>query len=501
MKTTLTKLLCLLLVLTMAFVVVGCKDKSGDPATTTGGNDGGIDPGDGKNPFPYEIMNWGGKQLTIASIEGSADSFFTMTCGLELAGYEVHDAIFKRDQNAYETFGIDVYYQTYPSGDDGKTLRDTLTPLLKENRYICDMINSNLKNCILNLSALGYLSDMNSLQYINTDHDWWASYFAEGASFHDKLYYAAGMNVGGGYFATPYAMFCNTNLQRDVSLEDGTPMDIFTLVDEGNWTLDVMIDIITDYSKNLDGVGEFNTDEDLMAYAHIKGGVTSSAHFIAAGGKFSTITEDGDLDVYNIITAQSTQQIAKQVQEMFDIVKDNYNENFFDGQQEAAFTGDRALFFGNSMSYVNSFINMESDYAIIPCPKSTSGVTSEYFSAINEWTPGYTAISDNPIDPAFVSYAAEALGWLSYNTVKPEVYDATLCLRVVREDERQITIMDTIYANLYIDLNFINDFGLSKTKIGNVLMTTNNYFTAVSKLDRYIDIDVQDFIGKLERDS
>jgi hypothetical protein len=202
-----------------------------------------------------------------------------------MLGYEVHDALFKRDQNAFETFGIDVNYMTFPANDDGATLRDTLSPNLKGGTYICDMINSNLKNCILNLSTLGYLSDMNSMQWINTDHEWWASYFADGASYNNKLYYAAGMNVGGGYFATPYAMFCNTNLQRDVYLEDGTQMDIFTLVDEGNWTLNVMVDIITDYSRDTNGNG-FDPNEDIMAYAHIRGGVTSSAQTIRMPSSF-----------------------------------------------------------------------------------------------------------------------------------------------------------------------------------------------------------------------
>ncbi len=494
MKTTFTKILCLMLVLVMAFAVVGCKDGK-DPKNTNGGTQ----PPETPPPigFPYPVMNWNGQQLKIASIEGNPESFFTMTCGLEMLGYEVHDALFSRDQTAYDTFGIDVYYMTFPATDDGKTLRDTLMPNLKGGTYVCDMINANLANCILNLSALGYLSDMNSLQWINTDHDWWASYFADGASYNDKLYYAAGMNVGGGYFATPYAMFCNTNLQRDVYLEDGTQMDIFTLVDEGNWTLPVMIDIITEYSKDLDGDG-FDPNEDLMAYAHIRGGVTSSAHFIAAGGKFSTITEDGDLDVYNTITSQSTQQLAKQIQEIFAIVETNYDrETFFSGAQEGAFMGDRALFFGNSMSYVNHFVNMESDYAIIPCPKATSGVGTEYLSAVNEFTAGYTAFTNNLSNADFVAYAAEALGWLSFEKVKPEVYDATLCLRVVREDERQITIMDTIYSNLYIDLNFVNDFGGSKTKIGGVLNTTDNYFTAISKLERAIGRDVTQFISDM----
>ncbi len=497
MKTKLTKILCLMLVLVMAFAVVGCKDGK-DPKNTNGGTPPPeippIDP-----PFPYEIRNYGGQRLTVATLESSSESFFTLLCGEEMLGYEVHDAIFQRDSAMFDTFGIDVYYIPYAAGNNGANLLNAVQPNLKGGTYICDMINANLKACILNLYAMNLLYNINSMPLIDMDNPWWASYFAEGATYANKLYYTAGMVAGGGYFATPYVMMCNATIQRDVYLEDGTQMDIFTLVDEGNWTIATMTDIVTEYSKNLDGIGEFNPEEDLMAFAHVGAGIiTGGCHFIGAGGKFCVTTEDGDLDVYNHLTSAETQGLVRDLQNLFAKVSTDNISGLPDNIQIDAFLNDRALFVGNSMSYVNNVINMESDYAIIPCPKSNSPAQTEYFSGVNTWTAGFTAYAGNLSDAEFVAYASEALGWLSYHKVRPEVYDATLCLRLVRDDERQITIMDEIFANLYIDLNYLNEFGGSIQKLcDSIYKADQNYFTNISKLERGIGRDLSAFISSM----
>jgi hypothetical protein len=511
MKTTLTKILCLLLVLVMAFAVVGCKgDEPGKGTTPGNGGNGGSGGGGGGGyddddiiEFTLPIQNWNGQRLTVATLDSSPESFFTLLCGEEMLGYDVHDAIFKRDSEMFDTFGIDVFYLPYASGSNGKALLEAVQPNLKGGTYICDMMNAGLKGCMLNLYATNLLYDINSMPLISMDNAWWASYFADGATYNNKLFYTAGMVAGGGYFATPYVMMCNATIQRDVYLEDGTQMDIFALVDEGNWTIATMTDIVTDYSKNLDGIGEFNPEEDLMAFAHVGGGfITGGCHFIGAGGKFCVTTEDGDLDVYNHLTSAETQGLVKDLQNLFSKVSQDNIFGLPDNTQIDAFLSDRALFVGNSMSYVNQVINMGSDYAIIPCPKSNNPAQTEYFSGVNTWTAGFTAYANNLSNPEFVAYASEALGWLSYNKVRPEVYDATLCLRLVRDDERQITIMDEIFANLYIDLNYLNEFGGSPQKLcDSIYKADQNYYTNISKLKNAIGRDIDSFIEDMSENA
>ena len=495
MKTTITRILCVMLVLVMALTAVGCKDKkdpaASQPSVTT--------PINTEIVFPLEEKNWNGERLTIATLKSDASSFFTMLCGEEMLGYEVHDAIFQRDLAMYDRFGIDVYYQGYenPVNANGGNLLSPVQQAIKGKTYICDMINANLKGCILSLAAGNHLYNINSMPLIDMENAWWASYFAEGATYSDKLFYTAGMTAGGGFFKTPYVMVCNTELQRDVYLEDGTQMDIFALVDEGNWTISTMIDIVTDYSMILDGSRtEFDISLDRMAYLHVRAGIiTGGCHFVGAGGKFCTTNEDGELDVYDHLVTQSNQQLIKDLQNLFALVKDG---NCYGKDPGNPFGEGRALFIGNSMELADGLISCEYDYAIIPCPKSNNPSQTEYLSGVNTWTPGFTAYAANLENAEFVAYASEALGWLSYVKVRPEVYDATLCLRLVREDDRQVTIMDEIYANLYIDLNYLNEFGGSIDKLcASIYNADQNYFTNISKLERAIGRDVNQFISNM----
>ena len=494
MKTRIMRLLCLLLIPVIALVAVGCKDKE-DP---TGSQPINTPPINTDVVFPLEEKNWNGQQLTIATLNSDPMSFFTMLCGEEMTGYEVHDAIFQRDLVMYDRFGIDVYYQSYenPTHSNGGNLLAPVHQAIKGNTFICDMINANLKGCILNLNSTNLLYDINSMPLIDMENAWWASYFAEGATYGNKLYYTAGMVAGGGFFATPYVMVCNTELQRDVYLEDGTQMDIFTLVDEGKWTISVMTDIVTDYSRILDGSRtEFDVALDRMAYCHAGGAIVGGCHFIGAGGKFCTTNEDGELDVYNHMVTQSNQQLVRDLQNLFAAVEEG---NCYGKDPGDPFGEGRALFTGNSMTLANGLIGVEYDYAIIPCPKSNNPAQTEYYSGVNTWTPGFTAYASNLSNVEFVAYASEALGWLSYIKVRPEVYDATLCLRLVREDDRQISIMDEIYANLYIDLNYLNEFGGSIEKLCTTLYNPDqNYFTNMQKLERAIGRDVDSFVASM----
>lgn len=95
-------------------------------------------------------------------------------------------------------------------------LRQTLITALLGGMDVCDMVTSNLSGSILDLYTAGILYDCTSIPGMDMDHPWWASYFAEGASFKGSLYYAAGMAAGGGFWGTAYAMICNLYLAQEV---------------------------------------------------------------------------------------------------------------------------------------------------------------------------------------------------------------------------------------------------------------------------------------------
>ncbi len=469
--------LCLLLALFLAVPLIGCKGDQKDPGQTEPPAAGTVAPNadDPYVNYPNElgIRNYEGKKFTIASVNVDPSSYFVLAAPEDYTGFSVSDAMYGRDQAIYENYGIEIEYVPYETGE---TLKSALNLSISGGMYVADMINSYLANSILPLFNAGQLYDINSIPLLNTDNPWWASYFAEGATYRDRLYYAAGMASGGGYFGTVYTMMCNLRLEKDVYLEDGSEMDIFELIQEGNWTLEAMDDIITDYTTNLDADPDISVYSDRLAFAHMRTAVTAGCHYVAAGGKFSTSDSDGSILVE--LESENSQNIIEKLASIFDKIEDNYNEQayFNENKQVEAFTSGRALFFGNSITYADYLLQMDDDYAIIPCPKYNSS-QEEYFSGINIHTSGYLAVPSNIQEPEFVGYTLEMLGYHTYYKVRPMVYDTILCLRLAK-DPRQIKVIDEIYANLYVDLNFINDFAGSASVVENCILDADKNFVS-----------------------
>ncbi len=500
------KPICLFLTLLLvAGMLAACGRGSGDDKNTNRTAEPvTVDGSDPWGSFPEQlgVRDFGaeGRQFRIYTQVDDPAGFFPMSCDRSAGqtGATVPDAMFSRDMQMWENYGIDVSYERIGTkGDDGSALRQTLITALLGGMDVCDMVTSNLSGSILDLYTAGILYDCTSIPGMDMDHPWWASYFAEGASFKGSLYYAAGMAAGGGFWGTAYAMICNLYLAQEVYPDGGTePMDIFDLVNSGNWTLDTFYNIVRDYSRNLDGEGEFSVYQDLMAYAHVHGEITAACHFIAAGGKFSTLDADGGI-VTDCLFAESTVNLVEKLTTVFDSIKSNYDHDAFfkKGEQVNAFLQDRALFIGNSMTYVQNLTEMSHDYAIIPCPKADT-MQQNYYTGINPWSVGFLAIPYNIADPDYIGYATELLGYCSYYTVRPSLYDTILCKRLAK-DPRQRAIMDTIYDYLYVDLNFLNNFaGTQMILSGSIMDPSIVYSTRINTTKIALPLAIE----KFERD-
>lgn len=473
------RLLCLFLTFASLFsMLIACKDKDNTGASQ---NTAAANNGDEYAAYINEIgiKNYDGRDFVIATQNTDTASFFTLHPDEKgYMGYSVSDAMYSRDLKMEEAYGVHITYRLFGENDNGIELATMLGNTELLGTHTCDMITSNLSSSIITLQNQSSLYDIGDLPVVNSNMPWWSSYFWEGVSYNDSLYFVAGQAAGGGFFATPYVMICNLQLAQDVYMQDGeTTLDIFSMIENGEWTLENFEYIISDYTTDLNSDSEISVYQDRMAYAHCRSDVTALCHYVAAGMKLSTVDSDGNIDV---LLGADAENMVERLGNAFDGIKDNFDEKAYfqdkPSQQMVAFKNNRALFFGNSMSYVDEITDMEANYAIIPCPKADTK-QKDYFSGINTWTPGYIAFPGlcGDGDAEFVGYTAELLGYWSSVYVKPEVYDKVLCLRLAK-DPRQMRIMDTIYDNLYVDLNYVKDFAKSASLIANCIMDTNQSF-------------------------
>lgn len=475
------KLLLLLLTAAMLLCAFGCKQaeepdrQTTQPETTQAPKETGeFDnyPGTFKEERYSEI-----RDFEVAVPESDSNGYFCLSCTEDFNGSQVHDSMVRRDSMLYEKHGISVTYNTFPANDNGVTLRQTVQNALSSNIRTSDMIGGGLNYCILPLNDMGFLYHINQAEYVNFDNPWWASYFIDGVAYKGNVNYAAAMALGPGFFGAPYTMICNLYLQNQgIYLPDGTQMDIFELVETGEWTLEVFYDITREYTLDLNHDDKIIPADDRLAYAHIRSFITAGCHYIAAGMKFSSWDEAGNIKVD--LTDETVVNCVDRLQGIFDTLKDNWHDTLWDNQIQIFMNG-HALFFGNSMTYIANLTQMVADYAIIPLPKGSADQKS-YYTGINTWTSAYIAIPRQVEDPEFIGHTLELLGYYAYTEVRPVLYDKIICVRLER-DLRQRDIMDTIYGSLYTDLNFIQNFAGSAGIVGNCIMdATQSYATSIA---------------------
>jgi hypothetical protein len=100
---------------------------------------------------------------------------------------------------------------------------------------------------------------------------------------------------------------------------------------------------------------------------------------------------------------------------------------------------------------------MEDDYGIVPLPKLDSAQPA-YVSYGNPWGPAGIAVPNYCDNPERTGLIMETAAYLSYESIRPAMYDIIIQQKVARDEASQ-QMLDIIYSNFYFDLNVIHDFG------------------------------------------
>ena len=137
---------------------------------------------------------------------------------------------------------------------------------------------------------------------------------------------------------------------------------------------------------------------------------------------------------------------------------------------------------------VQSFRDMEDDYNFLPCPKRNEA-QAEYYTSVNTWTRGYIGTPKTIADPELVGFMMEAMAWQSYQDLRPAAYDVVVGNKLARVEEAR-DMLDILYGNIYIDLNYVYDFGGSATVIQKTVMDgapfASGYQAVKDRIDRSV---------------
>jgi ABC-type glycerol-3-phosphate transport system substrate-binding protein len=422
----------LLLIMSLLLASCGSDNSRGDGKQTTQTESVTDTEQVVKESLSVPEMNFDEREFVVlACDEDVRYTYFEIT---EQNGDIMDDAIYTRNRLTEEHLNIKLVV-------DNVTGTDTLTYVSKDimsgdARY--DMISPHILRSISQLVISDSVYDLGKLDYVNFSNSWWNSSFTETLKIKDKLFFASGDII------VPNARVIVFNKQM---MEDYSLPDIYEVVNEGRWTLDML----GTYSKG--AVRDVNGDSildqnDYYAFSDLANTGLATSFVHGSNVLFVTKGKDGfELTLGN--------------EKMHTIINKLYDYLYLEGNTNITnvhFGEGRVLFGSQVLLKLQILRDYKTDFGIIPFPKYDEAQDNYYSSVWN----GLVCVPITAKDKSLCGAALETLAYYSQSTLMPAYYDKLLDAKFVR-DEMSTKMLDIIFGGLVYDIglcfdNFIGNY-------------------------------------------
>ncbi len=353
-------------------------------------------------------------------------------------GEVLNDAVFRRNSLVNERFNTEI---TLITGDASAKIKSAV--LSGDNTYDISMPNISEAST---LASGGILYNFCALPHNNFERPWWELGTYE-LNIAGKVFF---MNSAMNYLAddVTYIMMFNKQLIADNGMEEP-----YELVRGGKWTIDVFTKMIQDISADIDGDGEFTTND---LYGFITTSAYQNGFFYASDLKY--INSDADTGLHLALDVEK----ATLLLEKTNYIYHGGNVTWMSpGGQEGVgkdmFMQNGGLFYGEVMSYIVNMRAMDTDFGVIPIPKWDEA-QENYKTYVNNIS-STMVIPLNCPDPERLSAILEMIAVTSRMYVTPAYYDVALSGKFTR-DEESAEMLEIIRRHR------VYDFGMTYTTIG-----------------------------------
>ena len=414
----------LLALLTAGSCITACGGDSSDtqdPAQTETTTETTAETEDNTPKLNLPATDYGGQTFTVLATVHAAYEYDAP----ELTGEIVSDAVFHRNIAVEEQLGIDLEFIFQPGHwADKDSFNATIKNSVMASDAAHDLVSGTMV-CVIPVAAEGIFLNALELEHIQFDNPWWVQGQKEHFAVNNKLFGFVG-DASLSLYKDMNVIFFNQKLITDYSLEDP-----YTLVLDGTWTIDKLIEMSSSVSNDLDGNGKLELGTDLIGYyGH---GVPHRG--LQTALEYQIIEYDAQ-DMPSIVPLRD--QDASLFFKLLDFTAlDNVILKDITDHQEFAipFTSDLTLFMCEFVYATEYMRDMESDYGIVPQPKRDEA-QEEYHTQVGTSTSTFF-IPITATDAAMTSMTCEALCYYSWLDVVPAYYEIALKEKYARNTAMQ----------------------------------------------------------------
>ena len=279
----------------------------------------------------------------------------------------------------------------------------------------------------------GMFIDWYKLPYINFDKPWWYSNTIRDINFGGKVFAMTGDYNLNSFSCTNCLAFNKTMLDE---LEMPYPyQDVF----DGTWTKDRFIEYIVAATKDLNGDGHMDYDNDRYGFGGWQWEQTP-AMYVGFGGQ-TLVRDDSGLPKLNIYSRQQNNVIDAMI-EVYN-QPGAFHEGKTWGLDDGMFNEGRLLFNDSMLHMIVGMRNLEDDIGFIPYPKLNEEQTEYYSRTGNTSCLTYIPVTLTEDRYEIVGGTLEAMAYYSNKLVLPTYFDTILTVQSTRdvESEQMIPII------------------------------------------------------------
>ena len=357
----------------------------------------------------------------------------------EETGEVINDALFRRDRFMEETFNIKMQY-TCDETSSAPQMATQLTKNIMAGDDAYHLIIQDHATVTKALAQQGAIYPLNYIDTINLDAEYWMPELNESSYIGNSLYYPSCM-ISPRYFGSLYIMMFNRDIARDLDLEDP-----YTLVNEGKWTFDKMIELGRLAIKDMDG------DSKITGDGVDRIGVAFESHegFVLAAGFRFVENQDNTL-----VCGLENPRLIEFIQHFTDVFTETGMYNSGNANCDgAAITNNGVALFDNPCTFsLEEYRDLPYDYGLLPMPKLDES-QEDYTGFAQPWINAAPAIPVTVQGETLnmVGTLTDAMVAYGYDYVKPAVYDNVIRLKGTR-DEQSALIVDKIFSNVAVELS------------------------------------------------
>lgn len=294
----------------------------------------------------------------------------------------------------------------------------------------------------------GIFMDLMNNRYIDLEKPYYLANMAENVSIDGKLFFIAG-DVSLGYIKDAFGIYFNTNLAETYKLEN-----LYSLVDEGKWTLDKLMEIASIASNDINSDGNYDENDELgflvHNYNHLNGFIISTA--------MNTYTNNSDGTREFSFGSEHDANVCEKLYKLLYNTPGSFDCNLSDttASEVEAFNNLTSMFAADKILMMTAELdeaiiylrNMNSPYGILPYPKYDEA-QENYVSASRNTHNAFSMPVTCP-DPDMAGAVMEALSASNHDSLLPAYFEVALKTKYSRDDD-SARMFDLIRSSMILD--------------------------------------------------